>query len=278
VLRGLAAEGVLDELSDGRFSLSEEGSRLRSDTPQSLRAAVIARGDLYYRAAAGLFEAVQDGSVAFERIHGSGFFDYLGRHPESGSTFQTSQEERARREASAVVADYDFTGFDCLVDVGGGHGVMLAAILTAAPHLRGTLLDLPPVVKRARAELERAGLSGRCDCIAGDFFETVPAGGDAYLLSRIVHDWDDQSALAILRRCRKAMRPGNTLLLVEAVLPERARQAPAAIRMDLHMLTLMRGRERTEAGFERLLATAGFRVRRIVPIRSALDISVIEAG
>jgi hypothetical protein len=155
---------------------------------------------------------------------------------------------------------------------------MLAAILTTALRLRGTLLELPPVIKRARETLVEAGLSHRCDFVAGDFFETVPAGGDAYLLSRVIHDWDDQAALVILRHCRKAMRPDSTLLLVEAVLPERARQAPEAIRMDLHMLTLLRGRERTTADFERLLATAGFRVRRIVPIRSALDINVIEAG
>jgi predicted O-methyltransferase YrrM len=154
---------------------------------------------------------------------------------------------------------------------------MLAAILAAAPRLRGTLLDVEPVVKRARQTLKAADLSDRCEFLAGDFFITVPEGGDAYLLSRIVHDWDDEAALAILRRCRNAMRPGSTLLLVEVVLPERASNASDAIRMDLHMLTLLGGRERTATEFERLLAAAGFQIGRIVPTRSPADIKVIEA-
>jgi predicted O-methyltransferase YrrM len=278
VLRGLAAEGVLDEHGDGRFGVADLGTCLRSDAPGSLRGAIIARGDLYYRAAAGLFDAVRDGGVPFERIYGCSFFEHLAQHPESGNAFQASQEARVRHEAAAVVAAYDFTGFERLVDIGGGHGVMLAAILAGTPGLRGTLLDLEPVAKRARQTLEAAGLLDRCDLVAGDFFDTVPAGGDAYLLSRVLHNWDDEAAFAILRRCREAMRPDGSLLLVEVVLPERASKASDATRMDLHMLTLLGGRERTAAEFERLLAQAGFRIRRVVPTLSTADISVIEAG
>jgi hypothetical protein len=277
VLRGLAAEGVLDEQPDGRFSLSALGTCLRRDVPSSLRGAILARGDLYYGAAAGLPQAVQQGGVPFEHVHRVGFFEYLAQYPDRGATFQASMADRARHEAVEVVAAYDFGAFRRLVDVGGGHGVLLSAILAAVPRLEGVLLDQPSVVKRAREHLASAGLAGRCTCVAGDFFAGVPPGGDAYVLSRVIHDWDDDAAVRILTNCRRAMGEDGTLLLVEVVLPMRAREGPAAIRMDLHMLTLLHGRERTAAAYERLLGTAGLRPVRVVPTRSPAGISVIEA-
>jgi O-methyltransferase domain len=143
--------------------------------------------------------------------------------------------------------------------------------------LQGVLLDQAPVVARAWRRLASAGLVGRYTCVAGDFFAGVPPGGDAYLLSRVIHDWDDEAAVRILTNCRRAMGPEGTLLLVEVVLPTRASEQPAAIRMDLHMLTLLHGRERTAAEYERLLGTAGFRLMRVVPTRSPAGVSVIEA-
>jgi SAM-dependent methyltransferase len=277
VLRGLAAEGVLDDHPDGRFGLTALGTCLRSDVPNSMRGAILARGDLYYGAAAGLLEAVQHGSVPFEHVHRVGFFEYLVQHPDRGAAFQASMADRARHEAAEVVAAYDFGPFRRLVDVGGGHGVLLGAILAAVPGLQGVLLDQPSVVARASERLASAGLAGRCACVAGDFFTAVPPGGDAYLLSRVIHDWDDAAAVRILTNCRRAMGPDGTLLLVEVVLPTRAGEQPAAIRMDLHMLTLLRGRERTAAEYERLLGAAGFRPVRIVPTRSPAGVSVIEA-
>jgi hypothetical protein len=278
VLRGLAAEGVLDEHSDGRFGLTALGSCLRADVPSSLRGAIIARGDLYYGAAAGLLEAVQHGGVPFEHVHSVGFFEYLAQHPERGAEFQASMEDRSRQEAAEVVASYDFGSFGRLVDVAGGHGVLLTGILRAAPRLQAVLLDRPPVVERARDRLEAAGLAGRCEFVAGDFFEAVPPGGDAYVLSRVIHDWEDEAAVHILTNCRQAIEQGGTLLLIEAVLPERAREKPAAIRMDLHMLALLHGHERTVAEYERLLGAAGFRLGRVVPTGSPAGISLIEAA
>jgi hypothetical protein len=202
VLRGLAAEGVLDEHPDGRFDLTALGRCLRSDVSSSLRGAIIARGDLYYGAAAGLLEAVQHGGVPFEHVHSVGFFEYLAQHPERGAEFQASMEDRSRQEAAEVVASYDFGSFGRLVDVAGGHGVLLTGILRAAPRLQAVLLDRPPVVERARDRLEAAGLAGRCEFVAGDFFEAVPPGGDAYVLSRVIHDWEDEAAVHILTNCR----------------------------------------------------------------------------
>jgi hypothetical protein len=277
VLRGLAAEGVLDEHPDGRFGLTALGTCLCSAVPNSQRGAILARGDLYYGAATGLLEAVQHGSVPFEHVHRLGFFEYLAQHPDRGAAFQASMADRARHEAAEVVAAYDFGAFQRLVDVGGGHGVLLGSILAAVPGLQGLLLDRPSVVARASERLASAGLSGRCACVAGDFFTAVPPGGDAYLLSRVIHDWDDAAAVRILTNCRRAMGPEGTLLLVEVVLPTRASEQPAAIRMDLHMLTLLHGRERTAAEYERLLGVAGFRPVRIVPTRLPAGVSVIEA-
>jgi ubiquinone/menaquinone biosynthesis C-methylase UbiE len=277
VLRGLAAEGVLDEHPDGRFGLTPLGSCLRADVSSSLRGAIIARGDLYYGAAAGLLEAVQHGGVPFEHAHGVGFFEYLSQHPERSAEFQASMEDRARHEAAEVVAAYDFGSFGRLVDVGGGHGVLLTEILRAVPRLQAVLLERPPVVKRARERMEATGLADRCEFVAGDFFATVPPDGDAYVLSRVIHDWDDEAAVHILTNCRRAVGQGGTLLLVEAVLPERACEQPAAIRMDLHMLALLHGQERTAAEYERLLGAAGFRLGRVVPTESPAGVSVIEA-
>ena len=237
----------------------------------------MARGDLYFRAAAGLLEAVRQGGVAFELVYGSGMFDYFSRHAEQERAFQESMAFRARQEASDVVTAYDFGRFRRLVDVGGGSGVLLTAILHAAPDLRGVLFDRPAVVDAARPAIDLAGVGDRCETVGGDFFVSLPPGADAYLLSRVLHDWDDMAALDILGSCHRAMGPDGTVLVVEAVLPERAEENPAAIRMDLHMLMLTTGRERTRAEFERLLEGAGFRPRRLVATASTVGLAVIEA-
>jgi ubiquinone/menaquinone biosynthesis C-methylase UbiE len=277
VLRGLAADGVLDERPDGRFGLTELGAVLRSGLPGSLRGAIIARGDLYSRAAGGLLDAVRSGGVAFDRVYGSSVFEYLSRHPGPAADFQDSMTDRSCQEAAGVLAAYDFARFDRIVDVGGGTGVLLAAILASAPHLRGILFDRPEMVERARRYLGETAAVDRCEFVAGDFFKTLPRGGDAYLLSRIIHDWDDEAAGRILATCHRAMNPGARLLLVETILPEFAREHPAAIRMDLHMLLLLTGRERTESEFDRLLTAAGFRMTRVIPTTSAAGVNLIEA-
>jgi hypothetical protein len=277
VLRGLAAEGVLEELPGDHFGLTALGHCLRPGIPGSLHGAIVARGDLYFRAAAGLLEAVCDGGVAFERVYGSSFFDYLSQHPERAAEFQQSMADRSWQEAADVVAAYDFRPFRRLVDVGGGTGILLAAILGAAPALHGLLFDRPAVVDRARERLAATGLASRCEVVGGDFFAGLPPGGDVYLLSRVLHDWDDAAAERILSSCRRAMDAGGTLLLVEAVLPERAREQPAVTRMDLHMFLLSTGRERTAAEFERLLVAGGFQMRRILPTGSPAGISLVEA-
>jgi O-methyltransferase domain/Dimerisation domain len=266
VLRGLAAEEVLEDLPDGRFALTDTGLLLRDGVEGSQRGAVLARGGLYYGALAGLLDAVRGGGVPFERVHGRTFFDYLDAHPAESARFQGSMAVRAAREAAAVVEAYDFRRFRTLVDVGGGPGVLLAAILRAAPTLSAVLFDRPEVVRDAQVPH-----------VGGDFFAEVPAGADAYVLSRVIHDWSDADAVAILRTVRRAIPDTGTLLLVEAVLPERAADDPAAVRMDVHMLTLLHGQERTADEFAALLDAARFRLDRVLPTGPASGVHVLVA-
>lgn len=277
VLRGLTADGVLEERTGDAFALTDLGQPLRADHPQSLRGALLARGALYFAAAAQLLPALQAGVIPFDLAYGKPLFAYLSDEPLAESAFQHSMAARAARDRADLLAAYDFAGVSHLVDVGGGSGAMLAAILHAHPHVQATLMDRPETIPLAWADLEAQGLLARVTLVSEDFFNAVPTGGDCYLLSRILHDWDDARALRILEVCRAAMTPGDRLLLLEAVLPERAVDGPAAIRMDLHMLLLLPGRERTTAEFTALLNVAGFRLERIIPTPSTSGVHVIEA-
>jgi hypothetical protein len=276
-LRGLVLEEVLAEEEGGRFALTELGQCLRADAPRSMRGPVLARGEVYYQAAAGTLAAVRHGGTAFEHVHGDRFFDHLRRHPEQEAAFQASMTARSEQEAGDVVAAYDFGGIGRLVDVGGGHGILLGAILRSAPDLHAVLVDQPAVISDARLRLAAEGVADRCQLVPGDFFAGVPAGADAYVLSRVLHDWSDDDARRVLATCRAAMGPPSRLLIVEAILPERAIDQPAVIQMDLYMLVLLGARERTETQFRRLLADTGFRVERVVPTASPAGLSVIEA-
>lgn len=265
VLRGLALEDVVREVDDGRFALTPLGECLAP-----MAGPLRVRGQVYFAGAQGLLDAVRHGGTAFERVHGAPFFEHLERHPEDETAFQASMAGRSEQEAGAVVAAYDFGGIERLVDVGGGRGVLLRAILAAAPDIDATLVDRARAVEAARGNVDAT-------CVEGDFFSELPAGADAYLLSRVLHDWDDEDARRILAVCRAAMPAHARLLVVDAILPERANDCPFAIRMDLHMLLLLGARERTEAEFRSLLGAAGFEVRRVVATGSPAGLSVIEA-
>ncbi len=272
VLRGLAAEGVLTELDNGAFSLSALGELMGG-----MQGAVRARGELYYTAATGLLDAVRHGGSAFEHHHGQPFFEYLSGNPEQEAAFHASMATRARAEAAAVIDAYDFTTARHVADVGGGNGILLAAILQTVPHLTGVLMDRSAVIPDARAHFDSAGLSSRVGCVVGDFFVDVPSDADTYLLSRVLHDWDDPDATRILRTCRNRMQPGSRLLIVEAVLPERAVDNPAVTLMDLHMLLLLGARERTLREYSDLLRQVDLDVSRHVPTASPAGLAVIEA-
>jgi hypothetical protein len=274
LLRALASVGLVEEDEGGRFRLTPVGAYLRSDVPGSLRASAIALNEpWYHRAWEGLLSSVQTGEVAFGRVHGMGFWEYCARNPEAGAAFNAAMTGGSTERASTFLASYDLSGVGTLVDVGGGQGRLLAAVLAAHPSMRGVLYDRPEVVAGAEAVLREAGVADRCRVAAGDFFEAVPRGGDAYVLSLIIHDWNDERAVAILKSCHRAMAAGKKLLLIERVIAPRGAPDFAAF-TDLSMLVLFGGRERTEAEFRALFEAAGFMLTRVIP--TSAQWSVIE--
>jgi hypothetical protein len=273
LLRGLASVGVFAEDERGNFTLTPLAECLRSDVPGSQHARALMNGDEHYRAWGELLYSVRTGKPAFDRLFHKPIFDYLPDHPEAARTFDAAMTGAHGSETAAMLDAYDFSPFGTLVDVGGGNGSLLAEVLRRHPKLKGVLFDRADVVERARPRLAEEGLAQRCQVVAGNFFETVPPGGDAYLLRHIIHDWDDERSLSILRNCRQAMAPGAKLLVVEGVVPPG--NGPSFTKLlDLTMLVIPGGKERTEAEYRDLYQRAGLRLTRVVPTRS--EVSVIE--
>lgn len=275
VMRGLVNIGVLVEDEGGRFGLTPIGEFLRSDVPNSLRDLAILSGEEFYPAWGALLNTVRSGQTAFDSAFGTGFFRHLEQHPEAGERFNNFMVALTTDTAAAALEAYDFSAFRRVVDVGGGYGPLLAAILKANPQAEGVLFDTETITEGARRYLEGEGLLERCEIVAGDFFEAVPAGGGLYVLSQVLHDWDDEHGLRILKSCREAMPAGGTLLVLEAIMPERVSEPAGVVDSDLIMLAMTGGRERTEAEYRVLLAASGFRLVRIVPTQSPT--CVIEA-
>jgi hypothetical protein len=236
-------------------------------------------GENFWTTWGDLLHCVRTGETAFAHLFGvPGTFDYLADHPDDAALFNAAMTNVSTLTVAGVARSYDFSSARMLVDVGGGRGALIAAILKAFPSLRGTLFDLPSVVTAARGELERAGVADRCTVVGGDVFSSVPSGGDIYLLARVIHDWDDEKSIAIFRNCRAVMAPASKLLLVERAIPEKIE--PGALVQsqllgDLNMLVRNGGRERTEAEYRTLLAAADLQLVRTIP--TATEYSLIEA-
>jgi hypothetical protein len=277
VLRLLASAGVLIE-EDGRFALTPIGACLRSGVPGSMRSALLF-GGITHQAWSDLLFSVKTGEPAFRRVFGMDSFDYLAQHPDEAANFDEAMAEFTKHIAIAVVAAYDFSPFRHIVDVGGGSGALLAGILKANPTVTGVLFELPQVAERAAARMREHGLAERCEVVGGDFFQAVPSGGDAYLLKHVIHDWDYERAVTILRNCRRVMGVEAKLLIIEGVYPPRIDQSDesrGAASNDVNMLVCTGGRQRSEAEFRSLFDAAGFRLTRIVPTRAPAR--VIEGG
>jgi hypothetical protein len=275
LLRALASVSVFSEGSDGRFALTPMAECLQADTPGSMRAWVLFSDEVHaFQPWTDLLQSVKTGQTAFDHFHGMSIFDYYARHSAEGKLFDAAMTGSAGLEIAAVMADYDFSGIGTIVDVGGGHGDFLGTVLEAYPGMRGVLADMPTVIDGARHHLERVNLAHRCDLIPTDFFESVPAGGDAYVMMRVIHDWDDERSITILRNCYRAMGGTGKLLLVEKVIPP-GNDSEFAKWLDIAMLVFSGGCERTQTEYRDLLAASGFRLTRIVSTRSLA--SVIEA-
>lgn len=274
LLRALASIGVFSQDAEERFAPTELGNLLREDVAGSQRALAIMNGEEHFLSWSELLYSVQTGKTGFEKLYGAGVFDYLATRPEQGAVFDAAMTSIHGRETQAMLDAYDFAGIGTLADVGGGNGSTLSAVLVRHSAMRGVLFDMPAVAARARTRIEAAGLAARVQVVEGDFFQSVPAGADAYVLRHIIHDWDDARAVRILQSCRTAIPVHGRLLIVESVIP--AGPAPGFGKLlDLTMLVIPGGQERTEVEYRELFQRAGFQLRRIVP--TSADVSVLEA-
>ena len=267
VLRLLAALNVLREQPPGHFALTPLGERLRSGVPGSLRNWAILTDTVGgLKPFDCIIDSVMTGEAGLKLAYDDTWIDFLAKHPTAAVNFQAAMSERTAAFAPSVATTYDFSQMRRVVDVGGGRGTLLAAVLAVRTHLQGVVFDLPEGVAGATETLRAAGLADRCAIGSGDFFVAVPSGADGYLLANVLHDWDDERSVAILRNCRRAMHGDGRVLIVERVIFSDAEQSIPTLLSDLNMLVLTGGQERTEEEYARLLAGAGLRLTRLLPV------------
>ena len=275
VLRTLASVGVLVEDETARFGLTPIGAGLQTGVPNSLRAYALQTGEETYRVWTEVLYSVHTGKSAFEQVFGMGVYDYRAHHPEAAARFNEAMTDWSRQATPAIVATYDFSTCTRVVDVGGGQGDLLIALLQVYPHLQGVLVELPHVAAAAQPRLEAAGLARRCEVVAGNFFETIPSGGDVYILKNVIDSFEDDRTVQLLQNCHRAMAPQGKLLVIGQVI--RPGNDPAVSKLlDLGLLVGAGGPVRTEAESHRLLASAGFQLTRIIPTQAATEDSIIE--
>ncbi|MBN6038842.1 methyltransferase [Amycolatopsis sp. 195334CR] len=278
LLRAAAGLGLLAEHDGGRFELTPQGALLRRDSPASLHAfARMFTDPIMLAAWPNLEHSLRTGSTSFEDVFGASFFDHLAKVPEMSALFNASMSQATGAVAATLPAAYDFGRFHTLADIGGGDGTLLSAVLTANPDLRGLLFDSEAGAAQAPETLGE--LTQRCEVHTGNFFESVPAGADAYLLKSILHDWSDEQCAAILGHCRAVLPENGRVLIVEPVLPELVPPGgPGGIYLsDLNMLVNVGGRERTRTDFENLCESAGLRLTEVIPLPPQTGFSVLEA-
>jgi SAM-dependent methyltransferase len=275
VMRLLVSAGVFAEDGAGKFVLTPIGACLRSEVPGSVRAGILLFGGLTQTDWSELLYCVETGNPGFTKAYGKDSFAYMEEHPEVAAMFDAAMASFTKQIVAAVVAAYDFSGFGAVMDAGGGDGELLAGIVTANPKLRGVIFDQAHVIARARNKIRDLGLAERCSLVAGNFFKDVPEGCDAILLKHVIHDWNDEQATAILKNCRRALRPGGKVLIVEGIYPVRIDQSEICKGVtgnDVNMLVCTGGRVRSEAEFRAIYEASGLKLARIVPTQSRVSI------
>ena len=275
ILRALASAGVFKKENDGRFGLTPLSETLITVAPGSTRWFIISElGQEHYPAWGNFMHSVKTGEIAFDNFFGMDVWEYFSKNPEDAAIFNDSMSANTAAVNEAISSVYDFSQFKKIVDVGGGHGGLITSILQKNPGVQGVLLDSPPVIEGARPKLESSDVADRCEAVAGDFFKAVPEGGDAYIMKWIIHDWEDEKAITILKNCRKHIGPNGRLIIVDCVVPEHD-QPDFSKAFDLNMMVMTGGKERTAAEFEQLLAASGFKLLRVIP--TDLPPSIVEA-
>ena len=273
LLRALASCGIFAEAEPRHFSLTPLAEPLRSDVPGSKLALALMLGDEQFQAWAQIDYSIKTGEIAFDKVFGKPIFDYLSENPQKAEIFDAAMVGIHGRESDLIRDAYDFSDIGVLADIGGGNGSQLCGILNAHAGMKGILFDLPHVIERAKTPIEGAGLADRCALVSGNFFEAVPEGAHAYLMRHIIHDWDDGKAITILRNCHRAMPDDGRLLVVESVIPPG--NAPFGGKfLDLVMMLIPGGKERTEEEYTTLFGEAGFSLSRVIP--TTAEICIVE--
>jgi hypothetical protein len=271
VMRALASLGIFSQTSDGRFELTPMAECLKAGAMRSI--ALMFHSDWHDKAWGNLLQSVRTGEVAFDSVHGMPIFDWFEENRQAERVYNEANAIKAMTSHRAIIDVYDFSGIDILTDVGGGNGALMAEILNANPKMRGIVVDLPSVTKGAKELIQARGLQTRCKVMDCNFFKEIPAGSDAYLMSHILHDWNDEHCQTILKNCHKAMIPGSKLLVLEAVIPP-GNEFSISKLLDLEVFVIGGGRERTEGEFKDLLEASGFKLSQTIPTKES--ISVIE--
>jgi len=274
VLRGLSSVGVFKENEQRQFELTPLGNTLQTDTPGSMKAMAIAQLGDHFNAWGNLVYSIKTGRIAFDNIEGMSVWKYYEMNPDEGVNFMKAMTGLTGAVIQHVLPVYDFSGFKTIVDVGGGNGALLMAVLDKAPQAKGIVFDEEYVVEETKKTIQQKGYDNRCETAAGSFFEFIPANADAYLMKMVLHDWNDEQCLQILNNCNKAMRPGSKLLVLDAVIPEGNEPHPGKF-MDINMLAMTGGRERTEKEFATLFAQAGLKLLKVIPTHSPM-FSIVE--
>jgi hypothetical protein len=272
LLRALAAYGIFAECEPNQFTLTPLASMLQKGVPGSLHPVALWNGSMAYQVFSGLEYSVRTGEPSFDHMFGMEFFDYLSNHPDTGALFDEFMARQTAAVAAAAPIAYDFSDIQILVDVGGGRGELIAAVLRSNPRMRGVLFDRPSVADAARSFLLSAGIADRCAVEYGDISNSIPVGGDAYLLKSIVHSDPDDKVVQLLKKCRAAMNATGRILLIEYVIPPGNDPHPGKLMDVLMLLGTHGGHERTQSEFQSLLASAGFRLTRVVPTDSFYSI------
>lgn len=275
VLRAMASIGVLTSTGDGRFGLTPVSELLVTDAPGSLRWFTVSElGQEHYPAWGNLMHSVKTGNIAFDNFFGVDIWKYFQENPEDGAVFQNSMSGVTAATNEQIRSHYDFSPFGTIVDIGGGHGGLITSILLTNPKAKGILFDAQQVIEAARPKIEATGLAQRCETVAGDFFKAVPAGGDLYMMKWIIHDWNDDQAITILRNCRNQMQRNGKLIILDSVVPEN-NEPDFSKFFDLNMMVMTGGKERTKQEFEQILNAAGFKLVRVIP--TEVPTSIVEA-
>ena len=271
-LRGLCALGVCEELPDKTFALARAGHSLQSSAPSHLAEKVLIVVEQYWQPWANLVSCLQTGAPAFEQVFGMTVWEWRGLHREQGDIFNSYLAKETLAQAEGIIDALDVCDICTVADIGDGGGGLIAAVVRANPHVDGVLFDRPQTLETAKPFLQSLGVAERVQCVGGDFLSAVPVKADLYLLKSVLQQWGDAESLAILRNCRSAMPEAARLLIIERLLPKRAVEDPAAVIVDLHMMTISGGRGRSLEQLERLLSQTGLAMSKVTPTRSGLTI------